>query len=305
MANSLGTLATGLILTEALSQAIKLRPALSKVTTDYSDQPAKLNDVVRTRIIGAPTVNDFGTAAADRTDTDASVTLSAFKEVRHKFTAAEISATSRNLIQESAAPIAEAIADYFMDLLGALWASTTFTNSTTIATASFAYTTLTGINAALSADSRAVPKKGRFGVVNADVYRYLLEDALCNRTAKSGGDDPIATGRLSGIAGFEEIYEFPGLPSTNNTNGFFGQMSSTALVVRPPTDPRTLLPGVPVNANMGVISIADPNDPGKPGLSVMAVEVIDPSQLTAEVIVSWMAGAAVTRAGFGQRTKTA
>lgn len=304
-ANSLGTLSTALILTEALSQAVKLRPALSRVTTDWSAQPAKLGDVVRSRIIGAATVNDFGTAAADRTDTDASVTLSAFKEVRFKFTAAEISATNRNFVAESAAPMAEAIADYFMDVLSALWASTTYTNTTTVATAAFAYTTLTSINEQLSADSRAVPKTGRFGIVNSAVYRSLLEDPLCNRTQKCGGEDPIATGRLAGIAGFEEIFEHPGLPTTNNTNGWFGQKSSTALVVRPPRDPRDLMPNVPVNANMGVISIPDANDPTSPGLSVMAVEVIDPSLLTAEVIISFLAGAAVTRAGFGQRTKTA
>lgn len=304
-ANSLGTLSTGLILVEALSQAIKIRPALSMVTMDFSAVPALRNDVVRSRVIGSATVNNHGTGATDRTDTDVSVTLDGFKEIHHKFTAAEINATRRDLVAESARPIAEALADHWMDQLAALWASLTFTNSTTIASASFEYSTLTDIREALNADSRAVPKKGRFGVVNSSVFKYLLQDPLCNRTQKTEGNDPIADGELGRIAGFENIFEHPGLPSTNNTNGFFGHKETTILMVRPAANLQAMYPSIPADGNMGIISIPDPNDPNKPGLSVLAIEKIDSINLTVETKVAWLQGSAVGREAFGQRTKTA
>ncbi len=305
MPNSLGTLSSGLILIAALEQAVALRPALSKVTTDFSNVPALKDDVVRSRIIGGATVNDFGSAASERTDTNVSITLDGAKEVRHKFTAAEINSTNRQLINESALPLAEAIADQWMAGLAAKWADNSlFTNETVEAAADTDFETLTEIRKQLNGTSRKVPKAGRFGVVNSTVYKELLNDPLCNRMQKDSGADPIADGELRGVAGFSSIYEYPALPTTDNMSGFFGSKGASAMMVRPMANPAEVF-NIPFAGNISSVSIPDPNDPNTPGLTVLAVEAINSLTLDVEIFICWLQGFAGGRGAFGQRLVTA
>lgn len=296
MANTLGTLASGVILTRALELVFTKRPILNSISLDLSLEEAKLNQTVRSRIFSVPAVANFPAAAQDKTDTDVSVTINQAKQIRHTFTNAELSSTDRNLVEESAEPIAVAIANHMVDALAALWTSGNFTNATTEAVVDTDYETLTVLRQALT--GRGAPDS-RFAAVSAAVYKELLNDPLCNRAAKQSGTDPIADGRLQNIAGFSEIFEYPDIPTAGNLTGFAGSKDSLVLATRLPADPSKVLPNATVPGSIGVIT-----EP-KTGLSVMVAEWIDMAALSADIMVVWQYGVAKGNANNGQRLVSA
>src|SRR5580765_8000488 len=103
---TLGTIGSSLIIQRALDLVFTKRPVLNSITLDLSSDAALYNQAIKSRTFSVPTVNDFGTGATDRNDTDVSVTLNRFKEVHHAFTPQQYSGTNRNLVEESAEPIA-------------------------------------------------------------------------------------------------------------------------------------------------------------------------------------------------------
>lgn len=292
MANTLGTLSSGVILTRALELVFTKRPILSSISLDLSQEDVKLGSTVKSRIFSVPAVADFPAAAAAKVDVDVAVTVDKAKQVRHTFTNAELSSTDRNLVQEAAEPIAVAIANHMVDALAALWLPANFTGATTMAVASTDYGTLTLLREALT--SRGAPDT-RFAAVNTGVYRELLNDPLCNRSAKQAGADPIQDGRLVNIAGFGEIFEYPAMPTTSNLTGFAGSKDSLVLATRLPADPSKILPNAQIPGSIGVIT-----EP-KTGLSVMVAEWINMADLSAEVMVVWQYGVAKGNTNNGQR----
>lgn len=297
-ANSLGTLSSGVILQRALDLVFTKRPVLQMISTDLSDSAANLNDVVKSRIYSVPTVNDFGSAATAKTDVDVPVTLDQFKEVRHKFTATELSSTNRQLINEAAEPIAVAIANHMVDAVCGLYLAANFSNTATVeAVADCDYNTLTTLRKVLV--GRGIDGY-RFAIVNDSVYEKLLLDPLCNRKDKSdGGADPVADGELANVAGFKRIFEYPALITTANLIGFAGRKDSAVIATRVPTDPRTVLPNVPIGGNIQVIK--SPIN----GLAVMAIEYIDLADLSANVVLTWIYGKAKGNINAGQLLKSA
>lgn len=294
-ANVLGTLSSGTILTRALQLVFTKRPMLNRISLDLTPDNVKLNDVVRSRIFSVPAVADFGADAAERADVDVPVTVNRWKQVKHKFTATEINSTDRQLVDESAEPIAVAIANHLVDAVAALWLPENYAGETIETVANCDYETLTALRGALTL--RGAPDD-RFAVVNGPVYTNLLNDPLCNRAQKQAGSDPIADGELGGIAGFQSISEYPGCPSTSNLIGFAGSKDCAVIASRVPKDPREVLPNAPINGNLEVITL--PEGPGA-GFSVLAVEYIDLSDLSATVYLTWIYGVAKGNANNGQR----
>lgn len=292
MANSLGTLASGTVLTRALELVFTKRPILNSISLDLSADTIKLGETVKSRIHSVPTVGSFPSAATAKTDTDVSVTVDQAKQIRHTFTSAELSSTDRNLVEEAAEPMAVAIANHMVDALAALWLPANYTNETVEAVADADYETLTVLRQALT--GRGAPDN-RFAAVSAAVYKELLNDPLCNRAAKNAGNDPIVDGRLQGIAGFSEIFEYPALLTTSNLVGFAGSKDSAVIASRIPTNPASILPNASVPGSIGVIT-----EP-KTGLSVLVAEWIDMASLSAEVMVVWQYGVAKGNANNGQR----
>jgi len=301
MSNVLGSVATGLIIQEALALVFTQRPILKKISTNFRDLDGSVDKVqkgqsVTSRLFGIPAVSNFGSAAADRADTDVAVTLSNFKQVLHSFTAAEISSTSRDLVRESALPIAIAIANHMVDAIAALWIAGNFANST-IQASGWNYNTLT--LAKQNLNGRGAPDMGnRFFACSAAVYKSMLDDttivAALNNPANGNA---IESGRLPTVASFG-IMEYPGIPTTGNMVAFAGNTDSTVLACRPPRDPAELLPGVQFPGNVAYIT--DPTT----GLTVRLDEWIG-TDLTANVRVSWIYGVAAGSVTNGQIIKTA
>lgn len=299
MANSNGTLSGSLIIQEALALSRKIIPIHKMVTTDFTPEGAKKDQAVISRILGKPTVNNFGSAASDTATTDVSVTLNLFKEVRYKFTAAEVTATDRNLIREVATPMAVAIAEYLAGLIGTLYTTNgTFTNETVEAAADVDFPTLLAVRSALNADARGTPMAPRFGLVNSAFYAKLMEDSRCNRLYKDSGGDPLASGFFESLAGFQYIQEFPGLPTTDNASAVFGHKAAGCLVVRPPVNPAEVF-NIPFSGNIGTVT--DPET----GFTVLAFESINNSDLSVETVLAFLAGTAAGDVRFLQRVVTA
>lgn len=293
MANTPGTLSSGLILQRALELVVPLRPILGMISLDLSSETAKLGETVKSRIFSIPTVSDFPSASSDFIATDVPVTISNAKQIRHTFTNAELSSTDRNMVDEAARPIALAIAGHMIGALAALYTKTNFPNETVAPEASTGYDDLNAMRSELS--GRDVAEAGRFAILNKAAYKAALEDPLCNRAAKNSGEDPIASGHLSGVAGFEKIFEFPGLPSTNYLTGFGGTKDSVVIATRLPADPRKVLPNTAFPGSLGVITEPETK------LSIMAAEWIDPSTLAANVMVVWQYGVGKGNGNNGQR----
>jgi hypothetical protein len=309
--NTLGTLATATIVQEALALVFTIRPVLKQISMGFTDQNgspiAAFNQAVITRTLGLPTVQNAGAAASARSDTDVSVTLNNFKQVRYDFTAQEYSGTNRDLVRESAMPMATAIANYIVDQVAALWTIGNFpvrtgadavanasTITKTVKAAGWDYTHLTDVRGTLN--KSGVPQFSRFYVGNSDVYGSMLTDLrIVGWLNNQDNQSAIKLGRLPEVAGFG-LAEYPNLSGIAGGNlvGFAGSADSTVYAHRVPKDPREVIAGLPVPGNVGIVT-----EP-KTGLSVMVVEYIDLSTLTVTTKLMWMNGVAVGNPNNGQ-----
>ena len=295
MANALGTLSSAVIIQRALELVYTRRPMLRAICTDLSDEVVDYGQTINTRLRGIATVNDFGTGATDRADTNVAVTMNRFKEVHHAFTAVELSSTKRDLVTESAQPLAIAIANHMVDAVGALWLAANYTNATTETIANHDYATLTGVRKALS--GRGIHEPWHY-VANADAYEKFITDPTIIDASKNPGQDVIASANLRGVAGFEGIYEYPAMINTGNLVGVAFHPDAAVLATRVPRNPETILPGAKFPGTLGVVT--EPTT----GLSVMVNEWIG-TDLTANVRLVWMYGVAVGNAAALQRVITA
>jgi len=307
--NVLGTLATATIVQEALALVFAKRPILNSVSLGFTDRNgspiAQFGQQVITRTFGIPSVVDFGSAASARADVDVPVTLNQFKQLRYEFTPQQYSGTNRDLIAESAEPMAVALANFMVDAIGALWTIGNFpartgadavangaTSTKTAVASGWDYSHLVDVRSTIN--KAGVPQFRRFYVGNSDVYGSLLNDPrIVAALYNPQNMDAIKTGKLPNVAGFD-IDEYPNLPTTGNLVGFAGTPDSTVYAQRVPRDPREVLKGAPFPGNIGIVS-----EP-RTGLSVMVTEHINVDTLVAVTRLIWMYGVAPGNPNNGQ-----
>ena len=196
--------------------------------TDFSDEQIHLGQPLYTRIIGLPTMEDFGTAASETDDNNVIITLDLFKQAQFSFPPEEYLATGRNLVAEHSEALAVALGNGLVDAVAAL-VTDDFAAESIGASEAFDYTALIVHNAALN--SAGVPEQGRFGWVNSEVAQALRNDEVV-----MANFDRNATNAYAGwknIEGFETIWEFPALPGNSvNLTGFFAQQSALVVASR-------------------------------------------------------------------------
>lgn len=235
--NTLGTLVGNIISQRTLSLIASKRPMLQGILNDFSDEQARLNQAIYVRKIGFPTVQNFGAAASDTSDTDVSLTLSAHKQVLFSYTAAEYLATARNLVAEHSQALAVALGNHLVDAVAAL-ITDAFTAEATGAASTKDYTSLTGVVKALN--SAGVPDFRRFGWVNSDVAEALRNDDLMAMAFDRARSNAYAA--WANVEGFENIWEFPALPANGvNLIAFFGMADALALATRVVLNPEAIL----------------------------------------------------------------
>lgn len=296
--NAFGTLATATIIQEALALVFTKRPILRNIAMGFTDDKgnpiAQFLQNVITRTFAVATVNDFGTGATFRADVDVPVTLDQFKELHHAFSIQEISSTSRDLVRESAEPLAVGLANSMVDAIAAKWTVANFPGNKTVKGAGWDYAHLLTVRAALM--NRGVPQgMERFYACNEAVYTSLLQDPIIIAAFNNPANGlAIQKGELPTVAG-TRIDEYPAIPA-NATNliGFSGTPDSVVYAARVPRNPEEMLPGAKFPGNLGIVT-----EP-RTGLSVMVNEWIDPATLKTNVRLIWMYGVAVGNPVNGQ-----
>ena len=300
MSNSLGTLAGSLILQRALELVTSKRPLLKNITLGTQDLDgqaveAKKGQPVITRIKSLPAVGDFGDPATAFNTTDVPVTLTAEKQIHLKFTRSEIESSDRNFIDETAGPIAEAIANYFVGQVAALWTIANFANYTNVASGWSYSNTLLPLKAAL--DTRKAGSR-RFFAHSTAVNSALLNDSLIVAESNNAANGAaIQRGELPVVAGFG-LEHYTDLPNTGNMVGFAGTPDSTLLAVRPHRNPEDIIPGLKFPGNFGHIQDA------ATGLTLAVSQWIE-SDLSVNTRLSWIQGIAVGKAANGHILRTA
>lgn len=293
--NTLGTVANALVSQRVLELIVSKRPMLKGVVTDFSDEVASLGDTVKTRTIGLPTVNNFGSSASATADSDVTVTLDLHKEVYYSFTGAEVASTRRDLVGERAVAMAVALGNSMVDAMAALITESNFgTSQQTTQASGWDYTTITAICKGMN--NAGIPDVSRFAWVTEDVAEGFANDQLMLEYL----DDSAARTAYSvwrSVKGFDYIWEYPAMPETNNIVGFFASKSALIVSARIPRTGADLL-GASYAGTL--TTVTDPVT----GFSVLRNEWIEPSTLSANARLITLYGVDVGRAAAGWTLQT-
>ncbi len=270
MVNTLGTLAPSLVAQRTLDYLKEMFPPVLRLFINFTPQQVLLNQSINTRIPGATAAYDASTGytAPDVTDVDVPVTATNFKAASVKFTAAEMSSTNRDLVNEHAAALANSLGADLIDQLCALFVDANYPLAslrTSEDAVGYDDVTLRGIRKKMN--SRKVPSLGRLAIINSDAFEALSGDSLVttiDSNANAHDDYALAPMRLR-ARGFE-IIEYPQLPANAiDLNGVFLAPGGIVGAVGVPADANAagMFDGVPNVAQVEVVT--DPDT----GLSVL------------------------------------
>ena len=320
MANSFGTLAVATILQEALALVFTKRPELnlfSKGFTDRNGVPiASFGQTVYTRTHTIPTLQSFGSSAPAVSDTDVPVVLNWFPQLAYRIAVDEYSSTTRNLVQERADPMARGIANAIVDSIASVVNVTAFGNGSTFTNKTVwsdpSYDSVTALRSTLN--QRGVPQDGQYIIVNSPTYASLKGDPMIvSELNNAANSEAIKTGKLPILQDFE-ISEYPGIPlaakaADNATGaiqptilggsaygmpgwsaqlstliGFAGSKDAIVWASRVPANPVDVMQGVTYPGRIEVV--VEPIT----GFRVMAIMFINQTDLSVNMVVTWMHG---------------
>jgi len=295
-ANSLGTLSGTLIAQQSLGLLKYQFPLLARITRDFSNQSALLNQTIQTRIRAVPTTSAYtgtGFTAANAVDTDVPVTITDHRYVQITYNANELASTNRDLFNEQAQGSSYALGLYLVNALYALITPTNFSlgaQKTVQASGGFNRGTLQTMAAAMTL--RGVGKADRTMLLNLGYYQQLGQDASVIAYDQYHDGTLITENVLPNVSGFLPV-EVPNLPGTSNLTGFGMTPEALILATRIPNDYSTVLPG----ASYGNVSqVTDPNT----GITVCVTQYVDHNAGSASYRVSLMLGVAVGDTSRGQ-----
>lgn len=271
----MATLSTAELISDVLD-AFKVRfPMISRIGTDFSTEEARLNQTIKARIMSLPTVRDYdGTSgyeanAANANDlsADLDITLNRHKHAPIKVDYIDQISTKRNLYEKAVSDLAFVLGKEAFDYAMSLVVAANFSQNSIFSVANSDKDMLDDI--AGDMNTIGASPIGRFGIVNTPVFNTLEADS---RIASGDYHDQRrgsnAYGVLRGISGFEEIYEYPGLPANaENLTGFFGDQSGIAMASRLPNDVEKLANSLGIPSIAKVEVVTDPDT----GLSLMGI----------------------------------
>lgn len=228
MSNTLGTLTPNLVAQRTLDYLKEMFPPALRMFFNFTSEPVLLGQTITSRIPGASAAYDAtaGYSAPGVTDTDVPVVINNFKATSIAFTAAEMSKTHRDLVNEHAAGAANKLGEDLMDVLFALFINANYplaslrTNEDAVG---YDDDTLIGIRKKLNL--RKAPTLGRIGIVNSDAFAALLGDtrvATLDTNPDAGSDYSLSPMQLRRKRGFDAIVEYPQMPANAiSLNGVF------------------------------------------------------------------------------------
>lgn len=297
MPNALGTLSPVELVLDCI-QFLKLKfPILTAVATDFSSASVKFNQPIISRVVTPIAAADYSTTlgyvASSSTVVDVPVTINKHKHVSIAFNEQEISSTERNLIQEQKEAAAYSLGLQMSTDLWALCTPANFAANTPLNVAAGANVTRTQLVQIRKALVKAGATAKRFGIVNADIFAALAADQTIYSKLYDDKEVDFEDGVIEGLAGFNRIVEFSGLPSglTPFVAGYFGGKEGLLIAARVPADPGIFVSGVPVPALIG--NVSDPET----GLTVQYRYMYDPFKGLLQMTLTIMYGVAVGVAG--------
>jgi hypothetical protein len=290
--NTLGTLSPDVISLDILQILKKRFPMLTAVATDFSDEPVRLNTRIISRVATVPAVSSYtqatGYAETAAGTTDVPVQINNFRYVGLSFHDDELASTPRNLVQEQIEGAAYALGKDAFDKLMALCIVANFPTHTVSTAASLTRDQLTAVRYQLQAAGASVP---RYGILDSAGMEYLLQDpTIISRFYINIEDAAVdqEAGILTGIGGFEKIYEYADLTTdAPNTLGFFGNKNALILAARVPSDPASFVADIPINAI--IKNVTDEET----GLTVQYRYHYDVKLGRLDMILTWIFGVAV------------
>ncbi|MDB6112985.1 MAG: hypothetical protein JWR69_4735 [Pedosphaera sp.] len=287
-ANSLGTLAGTLISQRTLELFVTQLPLLSMISTDFSSEKAKLDQVVDARIVAIPAVQTYdpvtGWPDANVVTTDVPVTITEFKGVPITFNSNQLGGTVRRLFDEAAPAASYALASSFCDLVYTKMTAANFTNAPVVCSLiDFVKATLGAAAGVLN--PLGVPHIGRYALLNTPYYMQLGNDTSLAYFAAIQSPEMVTDNKLPKMAGFDPV-EVPNLPNTGNMFGFAGCKSALVISARLPADYTQAFP----DANNGTVTTVTD---AATGLSVHQVQYVNHQMGAATQRISSMFGAGV------------
>ncbi|HEY4414476.1 MAG TPA: hypothetical protein VGO57_02195 [Verrucomicrobiae bacterium] len=309
-ADSAGSLAGTVVLQRTLELFRINYPLFSKIYTDFSDQPALLNQTLETRSIGSLAVqtynNQVGADGRPRgwdtvspaTATDVPLVVDEHVGVPVVFGANTLASTFRRLFDEMAPAMSYALAKYFVAKVYALFTPANYNayavvngDKVPVAYASyvkgkadFARSAMVDLNQIFNPNE--VPLTDRIVLLNSSYYGQVSNDpSLITFWAATQNPEIITEGELPKMSKFIPI-EAPDFPSSNNRVGMALQKNGVVAISRIPSDYSKALPG----ASYGTSTmVTDPET----GMSVMNVQYVNHTGGFAESRMETMIGAKV------------
>jgi hypothetical protein len=218
---------TPTIILQKTIEAFRVRcPALAMFASDFTMERMKLDQQAIAHIRVMPTsstydANNGGYEAGAQESRDLLVdvplTMDQHRHVTIKLSQVYALRDSKIKLEEhfrdSAEVLGKGVVDYMLGKANAL----NFSYETVETVANSDRDMLGKVR--VSMNKRGASSTGRFGLVNTDVFEVLDADArITNRNYEGDqnlGGNPL--GRLRNVAGFENILEYPDLPSNNAT----------------------------------------------------------------------------------------
>lgn len=299
-ANTLGTLAAGIVVQRALDLLKLSFPQLSRISSNFSGENAAYGEAITTRLVSVPLVGtyhvDNGYVSQALTTTDVPVTINQHKFVQAEFGANELAGTRRMLFGEQEDAMHFALGKDLVDAIYALMIAGNFTEApVTEALVDFDRTTVIEIGTAMQTGGRNANTGTRTLLLSSEFYGKLAEDVtiispIYNAAAPATA---VSMGVLPMVHGFLPV-EAANLPNTGNMTGFAMRADAIAMAVRPANDYTTALPGLPQTGNVQQITNPDT------GLTVTLTQYVNHYLGKTYMRVAWMYGVAKGNPKSGQ-----
>ena len=290
----MATLSTTELITDVID-AFKVRfPLMSAIGTDFSSDEAKLGQTITGRVLSLPSVQEYdgtdgykaNSASANSLTTDVSVTLNRHRHVPIKVDFLDQVSTKRDLYSETVGNMAYALGKEAFDYTMGLVTAANFSHEVTGSVANSDYDALATVNKVLNKNGAS--GTGRIGIVNSEVFQSLDADQrIASGDYHGQQKGASAYGVLSGISGFESIFEYPDLPANSEAlTGFFTDKTGIVMASRIPNDVEALAKriGIPAISKVDVVSDADT------GLSMMGITYQDAGTFDVYTTLTWIYG---------------
>lgn len=232
------TLTVEEILADVLD-AFKVRvPALNRMGRDFRTGGLKLGQSYKAHIAGIPTVGDYdensggyqaGAQSARALLTDVPITVDKHKKVslkwQHLNSIADKKQEYDKVIANAGYALAKAV---ILDILTKV-SRRTLTNQTIEAEVSSDYDVIEAIRSDMNLAGAS--DMGRFGIVNTAVASALhLDERVLSGDYRGQMDGASALRVFRNLAGFEEVFEWPELPTNNGTATAITATASTDVI---------------------------------------------------------------------------